>query len=113
MPRLITLTAEQEARFRELWTSGVAVSRIANELQFTHDTINRIRSRLKLKPRTPQSRAAPTKADRDPTPEEIRERIAVIQAGWSADTELRRRAIPQSGHVEAVFYPDDAFELDE
>lgn len=113
MPRKITLTIEQESRFRELWESGTAVSRIAAEFHLTHDTVNRLRIRLELRPRTAKTRAAPRGPYRDPTADEIAERIRQVQADWTPEIEVRRRVIQPGGPVEAVFYPDDVFEFDE
>lgn len=109
MPRRITLTPEQERRFRQLWLAGAPVARIAVEFGLTCDSTNRVRSRLQLRPRTPQNRAAPTPPEPDPTPEQIEERAATIKAGWSPETEIRRRVASPAAAIQALCYPDDVF----
>lgn len=80
-----------EARFRTLWNAGVSVARISVELGIATDSLNRVRARLGLAARTPQSRAKPAEPYRDPTPSEIAERAAAVRKTWTPEIEERRR----------------------
>lgn len=76
-----------------LWTAGISVARISAELGIATDSLNRVRARLGLAARTPQSRAKPAEPYRDPTPAEIQERAAAIRKTWSLETMEKRRVL--------------------
>lgn len=69
----------------------MSVARISAELGIATDSLNRVRLRLRLKARTPQTRAKPGDHYRDPTPQEIAERCAAIRKTWSPEVEEKRR----------------------
>lgn len=80
-----------EVKFKRLWLSDMSVARISAELRISTDSLNRVRVRLNLPPRTPRTRAKPSEPYRDPTPEEIAERAAAVRATWTPDIEEKRR----------------------
>lgn len=98
MPRKIVLTPDQERQFRELWLAGEPVSRICETFSLAADTVNRVRGRLGLLPRTARTRAARRAPRRDPTPDEIEAMLVELRAKHLA----KRRAEP-----EARRYRDD------
>lgn len=69
----------------------MSVARISAELGIATDSLNRVRARLGLAARTPQSRAKPVEVYRDPTPDEIAERCAAVRKTWSPEIEEKRR----------------------
>lgn len=73
---------------RDLWfDSGVAITDICVRLGVSQDTIYKNAKQIGL-PRRPRAERL---SDKDPTPEEIEERSAVIRAGWSESEAERRR----------------------
>lgn len=80
MPCKIVLTPEQEQTFRRLWRERVSVAEIAAAFEWQTDTVNRVRTRLRLAPRTARTRAARREPAGDPTPEQIASMCAVIRA---------------------------------
>lgn len=113
MPRALKLTADQEATFRRLWTSGVPVADIANELKWTADTVTIARKRLGLPPRNARTRAKCRRPDeyRDPTPEEIAERAAEM---FRRHLERKKAEHPSRmyrgrGECGGRVYPSDVF----
>lgn len=83
-----------------MWVAGVSVARISVELGIATDSLNRVRAKLGLLPRTPQTRAKPCEPYRDPTPQEIEERAATIRATWTPEIEERRRVAKTPGPYE-------------
>lgn len=80
-----------EKKFRRLWLSRMSVADISSELGIATFSVNAVRIRLGLKPRTAQTRAKAKPTSSDPTPEEILARAAEIRAKWDDETEFRRR----------------------
>jgi len=74
-----------------LWIAGTSVARISAELGIATDSLNRVRARLGLAARTPQSRAKPGEVYRDPTPAEIAERAAAVRRTWTPEVMEKRR----------------------
>lgn len=74
-----------------MWNAGISVARISAELGVATDSLNRVRARLGLPPRTPHTRAKPREPYRDPTPEEIAVRSAAIRRTWTPEIEEKRR----------------------
>lgn len=116
MGRPIRLTPRQERLFREWWTGGVPVTRIAVSLGLTHDGVNRVRARLGLEARTPRTRAAPAvPVDRDPTPAEIAAACAELRAKHLAKrlAEPVNRRYRDDEDGPARVYRSDGIDLDE
>jgi hypothetical protein len=108
--RRITISIEEERRFIELWTGGVAVMAICVELGLTEWAAQQIRKRLRLTPRKPSDRAAQEPLGRDPTPTEIRAATRALRERHLA----RRRAEQVQNYrrdeeVGGRHYPDSVF----
>ena len=89
-----------EQRLRDLWESGESVADIASDLGIATFTLNTVRVRLGLTARTAQTRAQARREYRDPTPAQIVERCAAIQAGWSPEVRARRLVRKEPRHYE-------------
>lgn len=89
MPRRIDL---DEAAFRDLWLAGVPLREISARFNLGADTLGGVRRRLRLPPRTAETRPkARANAIDDPTPDQIAERAAEVRARWDEATRIKRR----------------------
>lgn len=96
-----------EQRFRELWQAGVSLRGIADDLGISQDHASATRRRLGLPPRYGSFAAASrAKAEPiiDPTPAEILERTAAIQARWDERTREARRVTKTAGAFQFPVY---------
>lgn len=70
--------------FFEVWNSGVTAGDICEHFGISHDELVALAKKYRLK-------YARRLAEIDPTPEEIRERSAIVRLNWSMTEERRRR----------------------
>lgn len=77
------------------WDSHSAMAAICTHWSITKDQLIRLKGVVPLPPRHDRRfRFKPKRSEyRDPTPEEIRQRSAEVQATWDARTEFARRVV--------------------
>lgn len=115
MPPKITLSGDDEEKFRRLWAAGEPVSRICISFGLSHDAANIVRKRLGLPARTARTRAARRAPISDPTPEEIEAACAELRAKHLAKrlAESPSRRYREDNEYGGRIYPCDVFDVDE
>lgn len=94
VPNHISLEA-----FKADWLEGVLVADMCRRHTLSKDHVVRLRVRLELPPRLDRSKRRRLSLSPVPTPEEIEQRAAEVQAGWDADTERKRRVCDTPEYV--------------
>jgi hypothetical protein len=109
--RRITVSIEDEIRFVELWTSGIAVAVISDELGLSTDSVRKLRMRLGLVARTARTRAAPVADPRPPTRQEIRRATRILREKHLAKRRSEQpRKYRDDDEIGGRFYPDAVLE---
>jgi hypothetical protein len=111
--RRITVSIEDQQRFVELWTGGIAVSVICGELGLSSDSVRKLRMRLGLVARTAKTRAAPAADPRPPTPQEIRRATRILREKHLAKRRAERpRVYRDEDEIGGRICPDSLFDIE-
>ena len=81
------------AAFRADWATHAPIEAICRRWRITKDQLIRLRKLWHLPPRLDRSKRYKPKHQADPTPEEIAERCAEIQATWTDRTRYERAVV--------------------
>lgn len=111
MSRAIKLNAAQEAQFRRMWLAGVAVIDLRDSFGLTADAIHRLRKMFGLPARTARTRGYRQQPYKDPTPDEIAQRVLEVQSRWTPEIEQRRRVGQPFAPQPKQSIPDSTFPL--
>lgn len=114
MPRGNTATITV-ATFKADWAAGLPIAVLCSSYSISRDQVIRLRDLWSLPLRNDRKhRYRQPGADRDPTPEEIRERCLEIQATWSDRTRQDRHwRKPQDWAVPMIEFFSDGHAMPE